>query len=81
LANASNQRLATLDFPSGLILSRVRCIASFGFLLPCGHRCFLICLCCRHRIPPGITRPSVPLPLAPELTRASRLRESRCPPS
>jgi hypothetical protein len=29
LANASNQRLATLDFPSGLILSRVRCIALF----------------------------------------------------
>jgi hypothetical protein len=28
--NARDQRLATLDFPSGPILSRVRCIASFG---------------------------------------------------
>ena len=31
LANIRDQRLATLDFPSGPILSRVRCIASFGF--------------------------------------------------
>ena len=30
LPNASNQRLATLDFPSAPILSRVRCIALFG---------------------------------------------------
>jgi hypothetical protein len=28
--NACDQRLATLDLPSGPILSRVRCIASFG---------------------------------------------------
>ena len=30
LANGGDQRLATLDFPSESILSRVRCIASFG---------------------------------------------------
>ena len=30
--NAGNQRLATLDFPSGPILSRVRCIALFSLL-------------------------------------------------
>jgi hypothetical protein len=29
-ANARDQRLATLSFPSGPILSRVRCIASFA---------------------------------------------------
>ena len=29
LPNIRNQRLATLDFPSGPILSRVRCIAWF----------------------------------------------------
>jgi hypothetical protein len=30
LPNGGDQRLATLDFPSESILSRVRCIASFG---------------------------------------------------
>jgi hypothetical protein len=29
--NTRDQRLATLNFPSGPLLSRVRCIASFGF--------------------------------------------------
>jgi hypothetical protein len=30
--DAGDQRFATLDFPSGPTLSRVRCIASFGFV-------------------------------------------------
>ena len=31
------------DYPRRPILSRVRCIASFGFVLPCCQRCFLSC--------------------------------------